>query len=504
MPATPESVRVSVVIPVFDTGEYLLPALRSLEEQDLPSDQFEVVAVDDGSTDGSADVLDDWAGTHPNVHVLHQENSGWPGQPRNRGTSVSRGEYVLYMDADDFLAPHTLRRLHEFAAAHGSDIVVPRLTGVGGRWTSHRPWPRTEVDSDLRRVFLTLSPQKLFRRAFLQEHGLRFPEGKVRLEDGMFLARAYLTARRVSTLSDEDYYFLRERAGGGNISAAPLDPSGYLGSVATIGRTVRELCPDTAMADEIVLDLYRRKALKVFAPDRFLGYRPALRSAWTEAVRALAEELVPVALEQRLPEPFRTRSALARAGDVAGQVEYARLHSPKEDTVRLPPWRRALNRWSVGSLRPLTAERGLRLQDDLQRVELGSEGLVLGGRVRLRGTPPVHLRLQLVLRLRGRPKTPALHLPVRTGKVGDGGWQSWHVLVPATRLSRLGKGTWDGFLRVRRGGLEQRLGPRSSVVELPPALQLPGRGGRLAPYITVRGNLSLRRSAAPGRDRGGR
>jgi poly(ribitol-phosphate) beta-N-acetylglucosaminyltransferase len=497
-------VRVSVVIPVFDTGEYLLPALRSLEEQDLPADQFEVVAVDDGSTDGSAAVLDDWASTHPNVHVLHQENSGWPGQPRNRGTAVSRGDYVLYMAADDFLAPHALRRLHEFATAHDSDIVVPRLTGVGGRWTSSRPWPRTEVDSDLRRVFLTLSPQKLFRRAFLQEHDLRFPEGRVRLEDGMFLARAYLTARRVSTLSDEDYYFLRAREGGGNISAAPLDPQGYLGSVATIGRTVRALCPDARIADEIVLDLYRRKALKVFAPDRFLGYRPALRSAWTEAVRALAVELVPVALEQRLPEPFRTRSALARAGDVAGQVEHARLHSPTADTVRLPPWRRVLNRASVGSLRPLTAERGLRLQDDLQRVDLSAAGLVLQGRVRLRGAPPVHLRLQLVLRLRGRPKAAALRLPVRTGKVGDGGWQSWDALVPAARLTKLGTGTWDVFLRVRRGGLEQRLGPRSSDVELPPSLQLPAQQGRLAPYITVRGNLSLRRTGRPARSRGGR
>jgi poly(ribitol-phosphate) beta-N-acetylglucosaminyltransferase len=504
VPATTDRVRVSVVIPVFDTGEYLLPALRSLEEQDLPADQFEVVAVDDGSTDGSGDVLDDWASTHPNVQVLHQANSGWPGQPRNRGTAVSRGEYVLYMDADDFLAPHTLRRLHEFATAHGSDIVVPRLTGVGGRWTSHRPWPRTEVDADLRRVFLTLSPQKLFRREFLQEHDLRFPEGRVRLEDGMFLARAYLSARRVSTLSDGDYYFLRERAGGGNISAAPLDPAGYLGSVATIGRTVRELCPDAPMADEIVLDLYRRKALKVFAPDRFLGYRPALRSAWTEAVRVLAEELVPVALEQRLPEPFRTRSALARAGDVDGQVEHARLHSPNEDTVRLPAWRRVLNSRSVGSLRPLTAERGLRLQDDLQRVGLSSDGLVLDGRVRLRGAPPVHLRLQLVLRLRGRPKTRPLLMPVRTGKVGDGGWQVWQAAVPQERLATLAAGTWDVFLRVRRGGLEQRLGPRSTSVELPDDLPLPARDGRLAPYVTVRGNLSLRLSGAPVRGRGGR
>lgn len=483
---------VSVVLPVYNTGEYLLPALESLERQDLAAEQFEVLAVDDGSTDGSGELLDRWAAAHANVCVWHQENSGWPGQPRNRGLAASRGEHLLFMDADDYLAPHTLRRLHEFATVHGSDIVVPRLTGVGGRWTSSRPWARTEADADLRRVFLTLSPQKLFRRAFLLEHDLRFPEGRVRLEDGIFLARAYLLANRVSTLGEDDYYFLRERAGGGNISAAPLDPQGYLGSVATIGRTVRELCCDARIADEIVLDLYKRKALKVFAPDRFLGYRPAMRSAWTDAVRGLAEELVPPPLEQQLPEPFRTRSALARAGDVEGQVAFAALHSPRAAAPRVPAWRRGLNRASVGPLRPLTADRGLRLQDDLTGVEARPDGLHLHGRVRLRGAAPVHLRLVLVLALRGQSDVDELVLPITSSKVSTDGWQQWQALVAPARLAAVPKGIWDVFLQARRGGLRQRLGPRSSTVGLPEPVPVPGRQGALTPYVTVRGNLSLR------------
>ena len=498
--------RISVVLPVFDTGQYLLPALESLDAQDLPAGEFEVVAVDDGSTDGSGELLDRWAASRPHVRVLHQPNSGWPGQPRNRGLATSRGEHVLFMDADDLLAPQALRRLHEFATLHGSDIVVPRLTGLGGRWTSDRPWPRTEVDADLRRVFLTLSPQKLFRRAFLAEHELRFPEGKVRLEDGIFLARAYLLAGRVSTLADGDYYFLRAREGGGNISAAPLDPQGYLGSVAEIGRIVRELCPDARTADEIVLDLYRRKALKVFAPDRFLGYRPALREAWTTAVRQLAEELVPVVLEQRLSEPHRTRSALARAGDVEGQVSYALLHSGSTaEGPRLPLWRRVLNSARVGSLTPLRPDAGVRLQDDLTVVEVEPDGLRLHGRVRLRGARPVHLRLDLVLQLRGRSDVAPVVLPLRTAKLGATGWQDWDGTVPASRLTDVPKGVWDVDLAVRArgtrqgnpGALRQRLGPRSAVVALPPPLELPARRGALTPYVTVRGNLSLRLTGAP-------
>ncbi len=141
-------VAVSVVVPVYNAGKYLLPALESLAAQDLPADRFEVVAVDDGSTDGSGELLDRWAAEHPNVRVLHQLNSGWPGQPRNRGVDTSTGEYVFFMDADDLLAPEALRRMVEHADRWGSDVLSPRI-GTGGRRKTQRPWRRTTPDADL-------------------------------------------------------------------------------------------------------------------------------------------------------------------------------------------------------------------------------------------------------------------------------------------------------------------------------------------------------------------
>ncbi len=175
--------------------------------QDLPPDELEVVAVDDGSTDGSGELLDTYAARHPKLRVLHQENSGWPGRPRNVGVAESRGTFVYFVDADDYLAPQALRRMWEFAIEHASDVLVPRVLGVEGRGFSHEPWRTTQVDADLTRAFLTLAPMKMFRRSFLDRQGLRFPEGKVRLEDGIFLAEAYLTAARVSILGGYDFYF---------------------------------------------------------------------------------------------------------------------------------------------------------------------------------------------------------------------------------------------------------------------------------------------------------
>ncbi|MDP9397740.1 MAG: glycosyltransferase [Actinomycetota bacterium] len=199
---------VSVVIPVYNTGPYYLaPCLDSVLAQDLPPDELEVVAVDDGSTDGSGELLDTYAARHPKLRVLHQENSGWPGRPRNVGVAESRGTFVYFVDADDYLAPQALRRMWEFAIEHASDVLVPRVLGVEGRGFSHEPWRTTQVDADLTRAFLTLAPMKMFRRSFLDRQGLRFPEGKVRLEDGIFLAEAYLTAARVSILGGYDFYF---------------------------------------------------------------------------------------------------------------------------------------------------------------------------------------------------------------------------------------------------------------------------------------------------------
>ena len=128
-----DSVDVSVVIPVFNAMPYLHELLESLAGQDLPDDAYEVIAVNDGSTDDSGAELDAFAERHPNVRVVHQENTGWPGGPRNRGLDLARGRYVFFADADDLLGPEALRRLVAFADEHGSDVIVPRMVGLNGR-----------------------------------------------------------------------------------------------------------------------------------------------------------------------------------------------------------------------------------------------------------------------------------------------------------------------------------------------------------------------------------
>lgn len=307
---------VSVVIPVYNAGRYLDSLLDSLQAQTLDPSRFEVIAIDDGSTDGSADVLDARAATMANLHVVHQENSGWPGIPRNRGLDMSQGRYVFFSDADDVLGAEALERLVAFADRHGSDVVLPKMVGLDGRWVGERIYVKTQVDADLELAFKTLTPQKMFRTSFLRRHGIRFPEEKVRLEDGMVMAQAYLLASRVSILADRDYYHLRARDDGGNISRGVLDPAGYTWSVGVIAGHVRKLDRDPARADRIILDLYRRKCLKVYSHNRWLRYRSAKKTAWLKAHGAFMDEYISPSLEATLPGRWLARSQAVRSGSV--------------------------------------------------------------------------------------------------------------------------------------------------------------------------------------------
>ncbi|WP_345600457.1 glycosyltransferase family A protein, partial [Thermocatellispora tengchongensis] len=112
---------VSVVVPVHNAMPYLAELLESLEQQDMDRRLYEVIAVDDGSTDSGGRVLEAFAARNPNARVIHQPNSGWPGKPRNVGLAASRAEYVFFCDADDYLGPEALPRMVDYAQEHDVD-----------------------------------------------------------------------------------------------------------------------------------------------------------------------------------------------------------------------------------------------------------------------------------------------------------------------------------------------------------------------------------------------
>ncbi|MFF5790478.1 glycosyltransferase family 2 protein [Paeniglutamicibacter sp. NPDC012692] len=290
--ANPKDIRVSVIIPVYNTETYLRELLESLVAQELPAEQFEVIAVNDGSTDASGEILDEFANRYPNIRVVHQENSGWAGKPRNVALDLAQGEYVFFADSDDLLAPSALRRMLQFASEHRIDVVFPKVVGIGGRRVSKGLFAKTNPDLSPLQAINSLTPQKLISRELIESNRLRFPEEPVRLEDGMFMVSCYLLADKIGVAAGRDHYSLRARADGSNISSQPLDPFGYTSSITKIAAIIRSEAKDPALARAMTLTLWSNKGLKIYAPGRFKRYSEKVQNEWMDAHSKFVNEFI--------------------------------------------------------------------------------------------------------------------------------------------------------------------------------------------------------------------
>ncbi|MFC3994952.1 glycosyltransferase [Nocardiopsis sediminis] len=309
-------IAVSVIIPAYNTSAGILRGLQSLREQSLPRDRYEVIYVDDGSTDGTGELLDAETADEPNFTVIHIENSGWPGRPRNVGVDHARGEFVFFMDDDDRLGPEALERLYAKATEDTADIVIGRVAGVGRnapRELFQQPMSGGDIRKD-RLLLTSLTVQKLFRTAFLRDNDIRFAEGKIRLEDHMFMLRAYLATRKVSVVHDYTCYYWVRNEGFGNISYAPKEPVGFFRSIGQIFDIIEANTKPGKLRDRLFAHWYRSKLLGQFQGHKFLR-QDAEHIRRLHAIAAeLVESRIPESVTERLNPFTRLRAATLRWG----------------------------------------------------------------------------------------------------------------------------------------------------------------------------------------------
>jgi len=212
---------VSVIIPVFNTRPYLQQCLDSLTGQTFP--EMEIICVDNGSSDGSYEFLQDYAARHTNMTVLRHPQ-GRQGGARNAGIEKAKGEYIGFVDSDDFIAPTMFERMVETAQVEQADVVVCNIK----LYYESTGWGRKALADDLLagdgpfsiqqrpRLLRNLTIcNKLFSRELIERNHIRFPEGSFH-EDQFFVIAAFLLAQRIVSVPEALYFYRRERSGSVN------------------------------------------------------------------------------------------------------------------------------------------------------------------------------------------------------------------------------------------------------------------------------------------------
>lgn len=233
---------VSVIIPVYNVAAYLPRCMESVLNQTYAN--LEIILVDDGSTDESPRLCDEYAAKDARVTVIHKENGG-QASARNAALDVARGEYLLFIDSDDYVSRDHIALLAADIDESGADMAVCSLivSSSGSEKLNARRTTTLNLDGEggiyemmIARRFSFSPCTKLYRRSMFEN--IRFPEG-VLYEDMFFACKVCMAARKIVFSDDVTYcYFIRK----GSTVNSRLRPEHFSGFDAL--REQREIFAD--------------------------------------------------------------------------------------------------------------------------------------------------------------------------------------------------------------------------------------------------------------------
>lgn len=209
--------KVSVIIPVYNVEDCLEDCLDSVVNQTLKD--IEIICVNDGSTDKSLDILEKFA-KDDRITIINQENQG-AGIARNKGLKIAKGEYLSFLDADDFFELDMLKKVYDYSSKNLLDIAVYGVNTFNDKTSEIK-----RIDYDIQRKYLpdkdifsykdfsnyvfntfkNWTWNKLFKRSFILENDIQFQE-LFRTNDLLFTCKALVKAKKISVLDDPLAYY---------------------------------------------------------------------------------------------------------------------------------------------------------------------------------------------------------------------------------------------------------------------------------------------------------
>jgi CDP-glycerol glycerophosphotransferase len=498
--------RLSVIVPIYDVEPYLAACLDSLACQTWRD--LEVVMVDDGSPDRSAEIAAHRAAADPRFRLIRQPNAGL-GAARNAGLRHASGEFLAFLDSDDLAPPHALEAMAVSLAETGSDFAAGNVYRFGGRGRRQAQMHKDAFAEQASRTHVTHRPElltdrlvtnKLWRRSFWERHGLRFPEG-VFYEDIAVALPAHFLARSVDVLATTVYLW-RERDGETlSITQDRAHVKGLADRFAAV-RSVRRFLLDSDRAahvptwDRTVLDSDLAIFLQVLdqGDEAFRQCFLDLANDYLDAVRPQVVRALPAAKrvkwrlvrERRLPELLELL-AWERATRPADRIVRRRGSYHLASPVPVPR-------------RTTRIRRELEVRQRVDDVRWRSGELVVEGRVTLRHLVPAEGRQRVFAWLVRADTGRRIRVPVTTFEAdsltarGTADHCGFRLSLDPVRLGG-DEAVWHVELWVlHRGVLRKK---RLATPDPFPAVGRPrqrerGARSRAWPYWTDSGELRLR------------
>lgn len=210
---------ISIIIPVYNVELYLKQCLESVINQSYRD--IEILLIDDGSTDKSRVICEEYARKDSRIHVYYKQHEG-PAEVRNFGLKKAKGDYIGFVDSDDYIDLNMYQSLYELCKKYDADISIINYAAFTDEVIRHQDMSNKESVFDKEKILklfieenseYMITPaiwSKLFKKEIVSE--LEFPKGKVCAEDFWFVTQAFIRAGRIAYLNKELYYY-RQRPG---------------------------------------------------------------------------------------------------------------------------------------------------------------------------------------------------------------------------------------------------------------------------------------------------
>lgn len=227
--------KISIIIPVYKVEKYIQRCLIScLENQDLNIEEYEIIVVNDCTPDNSMNIVEKLSAKFPQIRIVQMpHNSGQPAA-RNAGLNIAQGEYILFLDSDDWIHPHMLYSMYKYAISNKLDLM-PFGFILSHEFDDEKYCAVYKNSQEImtgqsyclsQKIFLLVPWAALYRREWMNENGLKFNEAMRHHEDEEFTPRAYFMAKRVSYFPGPCYEY-RFKPSGTNSTSSRIEIRAY-------------------------------------------------------------------------------------------------------------------------------------------------------------------------------------------------------------------------------------------------------------------------------------